>query len=53
MVSNNVGFGIKTGKRQEGTWSFCIGLSHQFDETYIYINFARWWVVIGKIDKSY
>lgn len=36
---SDVKFRIKTAKYPSDMWSFCIGLSHFVDETYLYINF--------------
>ena len=44
-------FGIKVDIPWEGAWSFGICLSHWNKETYIYINFWKWSVSIGKITK--
>lgn len=43
----NVKFSIKTDKQPKGFWSFCIGLTHMIEETYLYINFFKWSVAIG------
>ena len=40
-------FGIKVDNREEGMWSFGIGISHFVKETYLYINIYRWSVAIG------
>ena len=44
---SDVKFKIKTYKQSRDMWSFCIGLSHFVDETYLYINFFRWSISIG------
>ena len=45
-------FGIKVDTRWEGMWSFGICLSHWTEETYIFINFWKWSVSIGKLIKE-
>ena len=43
-------FGIvKDAKYPKGMWSFGICLSHYKEETYIFINFFRWSISIGKL----
>lgn len=44
---NKIRFRIKIDKNPESMWSFCIGLSHFVDETYLYINFFRRAIAIG------
>lgn len=48
-------FGIaKEAKYPKGIWSFGICLSHYREETYIFINFFRWSISIGKLyDDKY
>lgn len=50
---NGLRFGIKTYKNPKDMWSFCIGLSHFVDETYLYINFFRWSISIGYIYQDW
>ena len=40
-------FGIKVDKVCNEMWSFCIGISHMFSETYVFINVFRWSISIG------
>jgi hypothetical protein len=40
--------GINFQTRPEGIWSFGICLSHWEPETYLYINFFKWTISIGK-----
>ena len=47
-----VRFGISVDKHYPGMWSFGVCLSHCDRETYVYINFARWSVSIGFIEKE-
>lgn len=42
-------FGIFLDKNQPDMWSFGIALSHWGKETYLYINFFRWCVMIGRL----
>lgn len=44
---NGLRFRIKIDKHPDDMWSFCIGLSHFVDETYLYINFFRRSISIG------
>lgn len=50
---NGVKFRIKTEKHPSNMWSFCVGLSHFADETYLYINFFRWSVSIGYLYEDW
>ena len=43
----NVKFSIMTDTQPEGFWCFGMGLSHMGKETYVYVNFFRWYVSIG------
>ena len=46
-------FGIKVDKQIKGAWSFGICFSHSFGETYLFINFAKWSIAIGRLlDES-
>ena len=40
-------FCIKVDNHEDDMWSFGIGLSHFVEETYLYINFYRWFISIG------
>ena len=42
----NYKFGIKVDQTHGG-WSFGSCISHLFGETYLFINFAKWTIVIG------
>lgn len=50
---NRVRFRVKTDKCINDMWSFCIGLSHFVDETYLYISFFRWSVCIGYLYEDW
>lgn len=50
---NKTRFRIQIDKRPDDMWSFCIGLSHFVDETYLYINFFRWSVAIGYLYEDW
>ncbi len=48
MVSKEeLGFRVKIDKQPIGWWSFGICLSHQDEETYVYINLFKWSISIG------
>lgn len=51
MPINETKFGISIEKLDKSQWSFCIGLSHWVNETYLFINLFRWSISIGKIQK--
>ena len=42
-------WGIKIDKQFKGRWSFGICLSHDIEEIYVFINFAKWSISIGKL----
>lgn len=50
MIEGKLKFGIKVDKyeKDEDMWSFGICLSHWLEETYIYANFWRYSISIGK-----
>ena len=48
-MDNSVKFGIKVDKMHDSCWSFGACLSHEFNETYLFINFFRWSIAIGRI----
>ena len=53
---HNVKFGIKVDsyKNWDGMWSFGSCISHTFlGELYLYINFYKWSISIGWIDKEF
>ncbi len=43
-------FGIMIDKIGEGQWSFGINFSRDDKELYLYINFYKWSIVIGKLN---
>ena len=49
MIKTKAKFKVDIFKNCKGMWSFGIGLSHHFGETYVYINFFRWSISIGKL----
>ena len=51
MNETELKFGIDIQKLDRDMWSFGICLSHWLDETYIYANFYRWTITIGKFSK--
>ncbi len=51
MNETELKFGINIEKHDRDMWSFGICLSHWDDETYIYANFYRYSISIGKIRK--
>ena len=44
-------FGIRVDTLRKCAWAFGIRLLHWNKETYLYINFWKWAVLIGKIIK--
>ena len=51
MNEEKLKFGIDITKNDRGIWSFGVCLSHYEDETYIYANFYRYSITIGKFYK--
>ena len=51
MNETELKFGIDINKLDSDMWSFGICLSHWYDETYIYANFYKYSISIGKIRK--
>lgn len=51
MDEEKLKFGIDIQKHERGVWSFGICLSHLEDETYVYANFYRYSITIGKFYK--
>lgn len=43
--------GIAVEKMERSQWSFGIGLSHWFNETYVFINIFKWMITIGMVGK--
>lgn len=52
MSESKLCWGIACDKIDKGWWSFGICLSHILEETYIYINFFKWSIAIGRIYKE-
>lgn len=51
MPDYDTKWSVKCIKLLPGQWSFCLGLTHDCEETYIYINFFKWTIIIGKINN--
>ena len=51
MGQNEVGWGIKVEEMMEDQWSLGMCISHWWEETYLFINFFKWSISIGKISK--
>ena len=51
MNEEKLKFGFNIIKNDRGVWSFGVCLSHYRDETYIYANFYRYSITIGKFYK--
>lgn len=49
MGNGEVRWGVKIDKMMSESWSFGICLSHWKEETYVFINFFKWSISIGKI----
>ena len=49
MIETKTKFKVDIFKNCKGMWSFGMCLSHHFEETYVYINFFRWSISIGKL----
>lgn len=52
MGEPDIGWGISVDTLLDGQWSFGVCFSHFMDETYIFINFFKWSISIGKISKG-
>lgn len=52
MGNAEVRWGISVDEMTKDSWSVGICLSHWVDETYIFINFFKWSMSIGKIAKE-
>lgn len=52
MVEPDVGWGINVETMMDDQWSFGVCFSHLWDETYLFINFFKWTISIGKISKN-
>lgn len=53
-MNNNVAeWGITVDDMMDGNWSFgvCLSRSKAFGELYLFINFFKWSVAIGKVVK--
>lgn len=42
-----VKFGISVDRYPRDMWSFGITLSHDYEETYLWINLIKWTIAIG------
>ena len=51
MNEEKLKIGIDIIKNDRGAWSFDVCLAHYEDETYIYANFYRYSLTIGKFYK--
>lgn len=49
MSEGRLKFGVAIEKIMGGAWSIGVCFSHQFDETYLFINLVKWTISIGKI----
>lgn len=49
MSEGKLKFGITVDKICDGGWSFGICLSHEPEQTYLYINFIKWTLCIGRM----
>lgn len=49
MNEGKLKFGISVDKICAGGWSFGIGLSHDPEQTYLYINLIKWTLCVGRI----
>ena len=45
-------FGIRIDKQPNGWWGFGVGISHIEEETYLHVNFFRWFVAIGVLYEN-
>ena len=52
MSETKIGFGASVDKLNSHMWSFGICLSHNYQETYVFINLFRWCISIGIIAKE-
>lgn len=52
MGETDVGWGISVERMMDEQWSVGFSLSHLWDETYLFINFFKWTISIGKIRKE-
>lgn len=48
MEETNLKFGITCAPIDNGMWSICIGLSHAWKETYLYLNLFKVSISIGR-----
>ena len=49
MNELKVKWGIQIDKLYKNQWSFGICISHQEEETYLFINLFKWSISIGKL----
>ena len=47
MNETKLKFGITCATVDKGMWSLCVGLSHAWEETYLYINCSKLALVLG------
>lgn len=47
--SYDLKYKVQVDKMNENQWSFGVCLSHEEDETYLFINFYKWSISIGKL----
>lgn len=52
MGESEVRWGINVDTMMSGQWSLGICFSHWMDETYLFINFFKWTISIGKVMKG-
>lgn len=49
---SNYKFGVQCDRIIKGNWSFGVCISHAFEETYLFINFAIWSISVGWLYKG-
>ena len=49
MRNSGSKWGIKVEEMMEDQWSLGVCISHWWEETYVFINFFKWSISIGKI----
>lgn len=52
MGESEVKWGINVDTMMDGQWSLGACFSHWMDETYLFINFFKWTISIGKVMKG-
>lgn len=53
MIETKTKFKVDIFKNRREIWSFGICLMHHYEEIYVYINFFRWRISIGKLYTFY